>query len=202
MLRVSKIILLLFFIAISLIRERGEARPVYYLEEFYNLYYLPNKFENQDLTRNIYWLQFATNRPFAPPIFALIPHQEEIAYQKYQLLLKMNIHYLIIKNTVFLAARFDKHKPVFFNRPYKEDILKSLKIAEYLYSKALKEWENVLFYHKKISDDPKFKGVRSKLSFLDDMIYRIEVKELDYQRVIERKLDKIKQTEIYFSKNK
>ncbi len=166
-----------------------------YVEDFYSLYYIPQKMENDDLNRNIFWLKWALAAPFAPPIFALTPPENEKTYEKYKKLMRMHLHYLITKNLVFLAARFDKHKPVFYNKPYREDILKSLKIAEYLYREADKEWKKVMLYYKELR---KVK-VRTKLNFLEETLYRIRIKELDYQRVIQRKLKKLAKTEKYFS---
>ncbi len=190
------LLLILFFLT----PNQVEARKLYYLEEFYRLYYLPLKFDNQDLARNIHWLQFATNRPFAPPIHALLVHDDETTYKKYQILLKMHLHYLLTKNFVYLAARFDKHKPVFFNKPYAKDILASLKIAEYLYREAIREWKIVINdYYSQVKDISEYKRVRTRISFLDELITRITTGELDYQRVIERRLKKISEAKEYFS---
>lgn len=175
-----------------------KARKLYYLEEFYGLYALPHKFDNQDLARNIHWLQIATNRPFAPPIHGIVVEDSEIKYRKYQQLLIMHIHYLLTKNFVYLAARFDKHKPIFYNKPYRKDILSSLKIAEYLYNEALREWANVIRYYYKITDDPELKKIKTQLTFPEDMIYRINTGELDYERVINRRLNKISEMRSYF----
>ncbi len=203
---INKIILLVFFNLIFLLTSfeingfKWDALPsstkFRYVEDFYSLYYLPNKMENQDLNRNIFWLRWALAAPFAPPLFALKPPKNEQAYEKYKKLMRMHLHYLVTKNFVFLAARFDKHRPVFYNLPYKEDILKSLNIAEYLYQEAQKEWQKVLPYYQEL----RRVRVRTELNFLEDSLYRIYTKELDYDRVIKRKLKKLSKTKAYFTR--
>ncbi len=166
-----------------------------YVEDFYSLYYVPLKPENSDFNRNIFWLKWALAAPFAPPIFALSPPKTPEAYEKYKTLMRMHLHYLVTKNLVFLAARFDKHEPVFYNKPFAEDILKSLGIAEYLYLEAAKEWKKVLNIYRQAL---KIKA-RTNLNFLEQAVYRIRTKELDYDRVIKRKLKKLARTKKYFS---
>ncbi|BBM88541.1 hypothetical protein COTS27_00222 [Spirochaetota bacterium] len=185
---------IVFIIILALLVESSHARKLRYKEEFYNLYYLPQLYENHDLARNLHWLQVALKVPFAPPIQALIPHENEAEYEKYKVLVNMHLHYLLTKNWVFLAARFDKHRPVFFNIPYKEDILKSLDIAEVLYKGALESWNQTLEYF----EVARTLRPRSKLDFLETTVYKIQKREIDYTRVITRKLNKLARTRAYF----
>lgn len=188
--------LIFFFIAnILYFSNIVWGRKLLYKEEFYRIYYLPQTYANDDLTRTIYWLQWAVAAPFAPPIQALKPHEKEEDYQKYQALLKMHIHYLLTKNTAYLAARFDKHKPVFFNKPYKKDILRSLDIAEYLYDQADIYWEKTLKQWEKVR---KMKG-ESNLSFLEQFVEKVRLKEIDWTSTLKRKKENLKKTRAYFS---
>lgn len=183
--------ILLFLLLIVLV-SGGKLR---YKEEFYRLYYLPHYSSQTDYNRNIFWLQIAMSAAFAPPIQALAICETEEEYQKYQILLKMHLNYLIAKNHVFIAARYDKHKPLWFNRRYKKDILKSLDIAEYHYLCAQNYWEEVLRYKQEAET---IKKTRIKIDFLEDMIYKIDTDDVNYRRVTDRQLNKLKKTRSFF----
>ena len=192
------LVLLVFFLGSLCPGIEVEIRPsrkILYKEEFYRLYYLPLYHREANYIRNIHWLKWAMKVAFAPPIRALTVCETPSQYEKYKILVKMHLNYLMTKNTVLLAARFDKHKPVWFNRPYKESILKSLKIARHYYTSALDHWEKVLYYQRLASS---LKGTRIELDFLEDMIYKIEVGEVDYKRVVNRQLKKLEGTTSYF----
>ena len=176
-----------------------QGKKFYYLEEFYSLYYLSHHYQNNDINRNLFWLQRALRSPFAPPLQALVVPKTEKQYQHYKAIVKMHLHYLMTKNYIYLASRFEKHKPVFFNKPYAEQNLKSLKIARGLYKNADYYWQQTLLYceqvkNKKINDI-------TKLYFMEDTFYRIQTDELNYGRVISRHLQKIDNAETFFQTN-
>ncbi len=185
----------MFFLITLFFADTAEARKLRYKEEFYNLYYLPQKYTTEDLARNLYWLQYARKAEFAPPIQALFVQEKADAYQKYKRLLNMHIGYLLSKNWVFSAARFDKHRPVFFNLDYSKDILESLKIAEGLYEIALAEWEYTVSQYEAAQSF----GTRTQgLEFLEQELYKIYTREIDYERVINRQLKKLRASRAYF----
>ncbi len=93
-----------------------------------------------------------------------------------------------------MAARFDKHRPVFFNKPYAAAILKSLDIAEVLYKGAWNSWQKTLRIFEKV----RTLRAKSHLSFAETMIVKIQEREIDYTRVIARKLRKLEGTRAYF----
>ncbi len=178
-----------------LLIEITHARKLRYKEEFYRLYYLPQYSSQSDYNRNIFWLQVAMDVQFAPPIQALTICKTEKQYKKYRLLLKMHLNYLMAKNQIFIAARYDKHEPLWFNRPYKEDILKSLDIAEYHYKCAENYWNEMMKYKKQAKA---IKKTRIELDFLEDMIYKVDSKEVNYKRVVDRQLNKLEKTKAFF----
>ena len=171
-------------------------RKLKFKEEFYRLYYLPHYATQHDYHRNIFWLEIAMYAAFAPPIQALTICKTEKQYQKYQLLLKMHLNYLMAKNHVFIAVRYDKHEPLWFNRTYKEDILKSLDIAEYHYKCAGSYWEKMLDY-KRLAEG--IKNTRIDLDFLEDMVYKVNQGDVNYQRVTRRQLAKLEKTRAFFN---
>ncbi|MBL8993188.1 MAG: hypothetical protein JNM63_07595, partial [Spirochaetia bacterium] len=186
--RILLTLLPLFFGANGL---SASPQPLHYLEEFYRMYYLPNIYDKNDLNRNLYWLQFALKVPFAPPIQALVVPRTEEGYEKYKLLLKMHINYLMTQNSVFLGAEYDKHEPVFFNKEYKKEILESLEWARYYYQCSKNYWDVVLDYKKQIE---KYRRTRVDMDFTEDLLVRIDSGDLDYKRVADRHLAKIEKT--------
>ncbi len=101
-----------------------------------------------------------------------------------------HINYLMTKNSVFLGARFDKHEPRFYNKPFKKEILESLEWARYYYETAINYWDIVIEY-KEITEE--YKDVDVDIKFVNDLLYKIEVGDVDYYRVVNRKLDQIKE---------
>lgn len=190
----KKILLFLLYSLVLL-----QARKLYYKEEFYRMYYLPQMFNNEDLQRGSFYLQLARAARFAPPIQALVICKTEDEYEKYKLLIRMHLSYLMAKNELFLAARYDKHEPVFFNKPYADHILESLDIAEYHYRCAGEYWQEMLdFKSRAQSQYPK---IRTPLEFTEDLMVRIDSGELDLDRVMNRKLEKIIKTRAFFGEN-
>ena len=185
------IVLSLFFILASDLYSR----KLRYMEEFYRLYYLPQYFNKYDLRRNMVWLQTALKCHFDQPIRALVPVKTEREYEKYQMLLMTHINYLMTKNSVFLGARFDKHEPRFYNKPFKEDILKSLEWARYYYQTALNYWDIVLDYKEIVEE---YDDVEVDIKFVNDLMYKIEVGDVDYYRVVNRKLEQLEEKIEYY----
>ena len=167
------------------------------VEEFYRMYYLPAMFTEEDLHRNMFWLQVALKVPFSVPIQALVVPETEEQYQKYQVLMKMHLHYLLTKNAIFLAARYDKHKPVFHDKPFKKEILESLSYARYNYEVAQAYWKEVMRHHARAS---RMKGVRVRLDFLNDLGYRIRAGDLNYHRVAARRLGLLQKKVKFYEK--
>lgn len=167
-----------------------------YFEEFYNLYYLTSYYNNKHLKRNIFWLQQTLKKPFAPPIQALVISTNENQYLRYQRLMKMHVNYLLTKNYVFLAARFDKHYPVFFNKKYSRINLKSLEIAEYYYKIANLYWQEAMKHYQKGNEIQK----KTELMFVEDLFFRIKYEKFNYSDIINRKISNLKKKKDYFNK--
>ena len=187
----KKIVLLNFFLLIffTLFPHRtAQARRLLYLEEFYRLYYLPSLYTEENTLRNIFWLDVAIKMPFAPPIQALVVCDTEQQYEKYRHLMKMHLYYLMTKNALYTAARFDKHTIRFSDAPYKKEILESLKYADFFYKQALVYWKQAFSYQEKVQ---KLKWHTVELDFLNDLAYRINKGDLDYQRIIQRHLNQL-----------
>ncbi len=174
----------------------GFSRKLAYVEEFYRLYYLPSYYSEDDLQRNVFWLQVALKAPFSPPIQALWVAQTKKQYEKYCVLMKMHIHYLMVKNLVYTAARFDKHELAFHDKPFKKEILESLAVARYYYQFGLVYWEQVLVFQKEASE----MGLKTRvnLDFLNDLAFRVRTRELDYKRIITRKILELEKKVVFY----
>jgi len=172
------------------------SRKLQFKEEFYKLYYLPSYYNKNDLKRNIVYLQIALKAAFDDPIRALIVPKTKQEYLKYKFLLKMHLNYLITKNYVMLGVRFDKFELRFYNKPYREDIIKSLDYARYYLETALIYWKQVLKYYNEVLNSS-YKR-RLDLSYMEDVVYRIKTKQLDYKEIINKELDRIKKKKEYY----
>lgn len=167
-----------------------------YKEDFYRLYYLRQNYRTLDLNRNLFWLNIAIYARFAPAWKALVYCDTEREYERYKLLLKMHLNYLMARNELYLGAKYDKHKPVFYTKVFNEDILNSLKIAKQHYKSALSYWEWVLKY--KNQAETEYPDERIDLNFIEDTIYNINSGDLDLERTANRKLSNIIKTEHYY----
>ena len=150
----------------------------------------------------MFWLEIALKSPFAPPIKAFVVPKTREQYERYKTILKMHLNYLMTQNYVYLASRFEKHYPVFFNKPYYKENLESLSIAKGFYQNALYYWYKVLEYSDHL-DPEKISSFKeehlTELYFMEDVIYRIKKNDLNYERVIQRHLKKINETELFFA---
>lgn len=109
----------------------------------------------------------------------------------------MHLNYLITKSYVQAAARFDKHQPVFHDKFLKKEILNSLKFAKYHYEMANIYWEQTLVLKKEARKIVSKKRV--DLDFLNDLVFRINTKDLDYTRIVRRKLRLLKKKNAFYN---
>ena len=172
------------------------SKKLKYFEEFYRLYYFTSYYDNNHLRRNIFWLQQTLKKKFSPPIQALVISTNEKQYLRYQRLMKMHVNYLLTKNYVFLAAYFDKHNPVFFNKKYKKQNLKSLSIAEKYYKIAIIYWQETMKHYQSADEIKK----KTELTFIENFFYRIKYEKFNYANIINRKIIKIEEKKKYFNK--
>ena len=171
------------------------ARPLTTLEDFYRLYYLPQTPKNEDLLGNLYWMQRAAQAPFASPIEALTVPTTPGQYERYRVLIRLHLNYLMAETCFQLAARFDKHDPRFFNRPYSNEILKSLEIARFYYESGRNYWNELLTLRQKLDAGPQ---ERTELTFAEEIPGRIDDGQLDLNRVFERQTAKLERTRQFF----
>jgi len=157
-------------------------------EDFFRLHYMPLKPDNPDYQRNLFWLQYAVSAPYAPPIQALVISKTPEMYEKYKILLQMTLFYHMAMNEIAVAARFDKHEPVFFNKEYAADIIQSLSYARVHYNNALSYWNEMVKYKTAAE---KYKKIEIDMSFQQDILTRVDDGTLNLERVVTRKLENL-----------
>jgi hypothetical protein len=170
---------LLALCAGALVPTQGAARRLYYAEEFY-LYVMNLYHANQNLERNIRFMQWALDAPFDNPVRSLALIRTENDFERYKLLFKMHVNMLIIDSTLQLARRFDKEHVYFFNLWWAQSLKESFTFARYNYETSLNYWDEVLRYAEALDKLPG----RLDLEAWEDEYESIRSGEFDYAKII------------------
>lgn len=152
----------------------------HYVEDFYQLYGMKLYYDENSLRTNIERLNCALSTKFRHPSQALVKIETEEEYEKYKNLLLMHINYLIMRDHLKIAARYDKRKIYFYNLDFAKDISDSLDIADEYYAQALPYWKEVKKYAEKAS---KYK-ITTELSYMESERYSIIHGETDFAKTI------------------
>ncbi len=176
----------------------ASAYPVYYKEQFYRLFHLHYIQYPDDAIENIYWLEQAKKADFCNPLYALATIPDERHWERYRSLLDMHLDLKLIEQHLALGSKFDKRVAYFYNAPWKDENLDSLKTAETAYRAALSYW----------SEAKELAGRAMALRFVDlegaeywiDEAARIDSGELDYAAIIGRQLDRLAKVRADFEK--
>ena len=164
---------------------------IQYAEQFYKLYHQHLYRYPQESAENIWYLSMALRSPFANPLNALAKIENEKEWEKYRLLFYMHVYLKIINEYLSLGSKYDKSKAYFYNYPWKYVNLESLKIAEDYYILALEYWKNARNYAAQARDD-RFRWMHlEEIPYWEDEASRIENGELDYQDIIESRLERL-----------
>lgn len=161
--------------------------PIVYAEDFYRLYSLPLYWTEDDLWQNITYLNYALEAPFdfAHRAFCKIETEEEHA--RYKDLLRMQFHYLITKNYLYLAAYFDKPDVYFHNKQFEETITNCFELAEHYYKKGIEHWKEAQAFSERVVKNKAY----IEMDVLLDKAHKIYYGEIDYNKTISRKLNEI-----------
>ena len=160
-----------------------------YAEQFYRLYHTHFSQYPESLNENIWYLESALSSDFANPQNALAHVTTSEEWERYRYLFYMHVNLELVRQYRLLASKFDKRKAYFYNSPWRDQNLKSLKIAQWYYQAALYYWEEAVKWSEKAWD----------LQFIElelihhwaDENYRIEYYELDYDMIISMDLDRL-----------
>jgi hypothetical protein len=161
---------------------------VRYKEQYYRLYHLHYIQNPNDSMENIYWLEQAIKADFANPLFALALIENETQWEKYRYLFMMHLHLKLIEQYLYLGNKWNKRNAYFYNAPWKEQNLESLKTAESCYRAALSYWETAQSWAEK-TQERRFRFIDlGRAHFWQDESARIASGDLDYGKTIRREL--------------
>jgi hypothetical protein len=160
-----------------------------YKEQFYRLYHLHYIQYPDDTMENIYWLEKALKADFANPLYALALIEDEVQWEKYRCLFMMHLNLKLIEQYLFLGNKWNKRNAYFYNAPWKEENLESLKTAEACFRAALYYWKDAAQWAGK-ARERRFRWISlEQVQFWEDEARRIEDKTLDYEGIISRELE-------------
>ena len=176
----------------------ASAYPVYYKEQYYKLYHEHYIQYPDDIVENIYWLEQAKKADFCNPLYALAKIEDQRHWERYRYLLDMHLDLKLIEAHLALGAKYDKRAAYFYNAPWKDENLDSLKTAETAYEAALGYWAEARDLAKK--------AMAMRWVLLDDAeywtdeAYRVDSGELDYAAIIGGQLDRLRKVRAEFEK--
>jgi hypothetical protein len=176
----------------------GSAYPVYYKEQFYKLYHEHYIQYPDDAIENIWYLEQAKKANFCNPLYAMAKIEDTKDWDRYRLLLDMEIDLKLIEQHLALALQYDKRVAYFYNAPWKADNLESLKIAESAYRAALAYWPE--------AKDLALKAMKTRFNDIEgaeywiDQAARIETGDLDFGDAIGRELARLARVRADFEK--
>ena len=189
---------LVAFVLIFVAALGAAAYPVYYKEQYYRLYHQHYIQYPDDAIENIYWLEQAQKADFCNPLYALAKIEDKKQWERYRYLLDMDINLKLIQQHLALGSKFDKRVAYFYNAPWKDENLDSLKTAETAYRAALAYW-------------PKAKELAQKAmamrwtdvegaDYMVEEANRISEGELDYADIIGDELARLAKVRAAFEK--
>lgn len=165
------------------------AWTVYFKEQYYKLWHEHYIQYPDDIVENILWLERAKEAPFCNPLYALAKIADQKQWERYRYLLDMHLDLKLIEAHLALGSKYDKRVAYFFNAPWKEQNLESLKTAETAYKAALAYWPEAKELATKAMA-MRFVDVDGA-EFMADEAFRITEGELDFQKTIQRELDRL-----------
>jgi hypothetical protein len=184
-----------FALGIALI---GAAYPVYFKEQYFKLYHQHYIQAPDDSIENIYWLEQAKKADFCNPLYAMAKIEDKRQWERYRALLDMEIDLKLIEQHLALGSKFDKRVAYFFNAPWKDENLDSLKTAETAYRAALSYWTE--------ARDLALKAMQQRFTKVAGAEYwietasRIESGDLDYADIIGDELARLERVRAEFEK--
>ncbi len=164
---------------------------ILYAEQYFELYHKQLYQYPSRINENIYYLECALKSEFVNPLNALATIDNKKEWELYRNLFKMKCNILILEEYRTMASKFDKRVAKFFNQPYKEIILKSLKVAHLNYEKALAYWPEIQKYAKK-SDEFRFLYLEEIYSWQNEA-YKINNNMIDYEKIIKSDLKRLEE---------
>lgn len=182
-------ILILLFLMILMPLGNLKAYKLRYAEQYYDLYHRHLNQYPDDALESIYYLERALRSDFANPLNALATIETPREWEKYRYLFYMHVNLELVKNTLQLAAEFDKREAYFFNYPWKSANLDSLQKAEEIYQTAYPFWEEALRWAERAKN---FSYIHlEEIQYWEDELWRINQGDLNYRKIIDKQLARL-----------
>jgi hypothetical protein len=174
------------------------AYPVYYKEQYFKLYHEHYIQYPDDSIENIYWLERAKKADFCNPLYALAKIEDKAHWERYRYLLDMHLDLKLIEQHLALGSKFDKRHAYFFNAPWRDQNLESLKTAEAAYTTALAYWSEAKALAAKAMK-MRFTRLDEVQAWIDEA-FRIDTGDLDYADIIGDELKRLEKVRSEFEK--
>jgi hypothetical protein len=186
------------FYALAFLLAAGAlaAFPVYFKEQYYRLYHIHYVQYPDDSIENIYYLEQAMRSDFCNPLYAMAKIDDKKEWSRYRNLLDMHIRLKLIEQHLVLGSKWDKRVAYFYNAPWKKENLESLDTAETCYRTALAYWPEA----KRLAlEAMKARFVTlEEVQYFEDEAFRIEKGLLDYERIINEELARVRKVRAAF----
>ncbi|WP_253952488.1 hypothetical protein [Oceanispirochaeta sp. M1] len=167
------------------------AYKILYAEQFYRLYHQHFYQYPEDTMENIHYLGMALRSDFANPLNALATIENEKEWEKYRYLFYMHVNLKLVDSYLKLGMKYDKRNAYFYNYPWKFSNLDSLETAEECYRYALNFWEDAIEWSDKAAEHKFAWMFIEEIQFWEDESFRIQTGDLNYQKTINRELDRL-----------
>jgi len=184
--RLLGIAVLLFVASASL-----PAYKLIYKEQLYELYHVQLYHYPERIAENVGWIEQALKADFANPLYALAEIETSSDWERYRYLFNMHLNLKMVELYLRWASRYNKENAYFYNFPWKYENLQSLERAENLMNIALSYWSEARRWSAQAWE---LRGIHlEEIQKWEDQSYRIETDELNYARIIERHLTRLRQ---------
>lgn len=190
----------LLFIAILILFSSGGPRihayRLIYREQLYELHHRQLYNYPLDIAENIHWLETALRADFANPLNALARIESEREWDKYRPLFTMHLNLKLTELYLLWATGYYKFDAFFYNYPWREQNLDSLDKSETLLNYALVYWDEAQKY---AGEADEFQWLYlEEVQYWEDELYRIQQGELDYRRIINKHLERLREVRAEF----
>ena len=136
------------------------------------------------INENIYYLERVQQADFANPLYAIVPIENKVQWERYRNLFNMHISLLLVEQYLQLSSRYTKYTAYFFNYPWKDENIGYLTTANELLEVAQYYWKEAQEFSTAAWRQHTVK--RAGKSYWENQNYRIENNMLDYDTIIAR----------------
>lgn len=186
-----KICLFSFIFAFFLPQDLN-AYMVKYKEDFYKLYHVHYQQYPDDCIENIYWLEKAVEADFCNPLYAMAKIETEKQWEKYRYLFQMHVNLKLIEQHLRLGRIYDKKCVYFYDAPWKDEYLNNLEKTLSCYEAGLYYWQEAkLWFEKANASSFNFLFI-TELQNWEDERERIKTGELNYEKILNREIERVK----------